>query len=95
MFDVPAKIEKDTVDIKCEVYDFNKYKNAGKLAVKIGGQSVPEGTYNFSIYGHQDNVDYIYSMLKPEVVLTCHREISLNPFGGTSIQKLHISGVCA
>jgi len=93
MFDIPTKIEKDTIDIKCEVFDFNKYQNAGKLAVKIPGQHVPEGIYNFSIFGTQDNVDYIYSMLKPEVVLTCLMEIALSPFGGQDIHKLHITGV--
>lgn len=92
-FDVPTKIEKDTVEIKCEVFDFNKYKNAGKLSIKLQDQVIPEGIYNFTIFGNQDNVDYIYSMLKPEVVLTCLREVALSPFGGYEIHKLHITGV--
>lgn len=93
MFDIPTKIEKDTIDIKCEVFNFNKYKNSGKLAVKIPEQKIPEGVYSFTIFGNQDNVDYIYSMLKPEVILTCLMEIALSPFGGHDIHKLHITGV--
>ncbi len=92
-FDVPTKIEKDTVEIECEVFNFNKYKNSGKLAIKNDEQVIPEGTYSFSIFGNQDNVDYIYSMLKAEVILTCLREIALSPFGGYEIHKLHITGV--
>lgn len=95
IFDIPTKIEKDTIDIKCEVFDFNKYKNSGKLSVKIPGQEIPEGVYSFAIFGNQDNVDYIYSMLKPEVILTCLTEIALSPFGGQEIHKLHITGVGA
>ena len=93
IFDIPTKIEKDTVEIKCEVFDFNKYKNAGKLAIKLNGQAIEQGEYNFTIFGNQDNVEYIYSMLKPEVELTCLREIALSPFGGYEIHKLHITGV--
>lgn len=83
----------NTIDIKCEVFNFNKYRNSGQLAVKIPEQKIPEGVYNFTIFGNQDNVDYIYSMLKPEVILTCLMEIALSPFGGHDIHKLHITGV--
>jgi hypothetical protein len=92
-FKVPTKIEKETIELKCEVFDFNKYKNAGKLSVTVFGQNVPVGEYNFSIFGSQNNVDYIYSMLKPVVVLNCLVELAISPFGGEEIHLLHIIGI--
>lgn len=92
-FDIPTKIQKDTVELKCEVFDFNKYKNSGKLSVSIVNQSIPEGEYNFSIFGNQDNIDYIYSMIKPVVVLNCLVEIAMSPFGGEEIHLLHVIGI--
>ncbi|WP_065971088.1 fructose 1,6-bisphosphatase [Vibrio parahaemolyticus] len=93
MFDVPTKLEQEIRTVKCEVFDFNKFKNAGKLAVSEAGQYIPTGEFNFSIFGNQSNVDYIYSMLKPEVELNCLIEVELSPFGGEEIHKLHITGI--
>lgn len=93
MFDVPRRIEKDTVELSCEIYDFNKYKNVGKLSVASSSQPVPEGEYSFEIFGNQDNVDYIYSMLKPQVELHCLIEMESNPFGEDEVFKLHVTGV--
>ena len=77
----------------CEIYDFNKYKNVGKLSVKAKNQPVHIGEYNFTISGSQNNIDYIYSMLKPEVELICLIEMESNPFGNDKVYKLHITGV--
>lgn len=93
MFDIPTKIEKETVPLGCEIFDFNKYKNKGKLSVKESGQAVPIGDYNFEIFGSQDNVDYIYSMLSPKVELYCLVEMESNPFGEDKVHKLHVTGV--
>lgn len=92
-FDIPTKIHKETTELKCEVFDFNKFKNAGKLEVTFDGQEIPLGEYNFSIVGDQDIDEYIYSLLKPQVVLFCLIEESINPFGGSSIHKLYVTGV--
>lgn len=92
-FDIPTKIKKETTELKCEVFDFNKYKNIGKLSVSTADQEIPQGEYNFTIFGDQDNVDYIYSMLKPEVVLHCLVEELRSPFGGIDVVKLHVTGV--
>ncbi|ELV7515498.1 fructose 1,6-bisphosphatase [Photobacterium damselae] len=92
-FDVPTKIQKDTIELECEVFDFNKYKNSGKLSVSKVDQSIPGGEYNFAIFGNQDNVDYIYSMLKPVVVLNCLVELAISPFGGEEIHLLHVIGI--
>lgn len=92
-FDIPTKIQKETTELRCEVYDFNKYKNAGKLRVSQPDQGIPEGSYNFSIFGNQDNVEYIYSMLKPEVALFCLVEEADSPFGEKNIVRLYVTGV--
>lgn len=93
VFDVPTKIEKETIPLKCELFDFNKYKNIGKLSVTIADQDIPVGEYNFAIFGSQDHVEYIYSMLKKEVELVCLIELESNPFGEDKVHKLHITGV--
>ncbi len=92
-FDVPTRVEKETVSIRCEVFDFNKFKNTGKLSVIEEAQPVPMGEYNFEIFGPQDNIEYIYSMLKPSVELFCLVEIEASPFGGEKVHKLHVTGV--
>lgn len=93
IFDIPTRIEKETVRLLCEIYDFNKYKNVGKLSVKTKNQPVPIGEYGFTISGSQNNVDYIYSMLKLQVELICLIEMESNPFGNDKVHKLHITGV--
>ncbi len=92
-FEIPTKIQKETTELKCEVFDFNKYKNAGKLSVSDAGQAIPLGDYNFTIFGNQDNVEYIYTLLKPQVTLYCLVEEAVSPFGGIDFHKLHITGV--
>ena len=93
LFDVPTRLEKETIELRCEIFGFNKYKNIGKLAVSIDDQEVPPGEYNFTIFGNQDNVEYIYSMLKPEVAVFCLVEMESSPFGEDKVNKLHITGV--
>jgi hypothetical protein len=93
IFDIPTRIEKETILLKCEIFDFNKYKNIGKLSVSIDNQQVPIGEYRFAIFGSQDNVNYIYSMLKNEVDLYCLVEMESNPFGEDTVHKLHVTGV--
>lgn len=93
MFYIPKRIEKETIELSCEIYDFNKYTNAGKLSVRSSSQPIPAGEYAFEIFGSQDNVEYIYSMLKPQIKLYCLIEMELNPFGEDKVFKLHVTGV--
>ncbi len=92
LFDLPTKMENDPIELKCEIYDFNKFKNVGKLRVGEG-QPVPAGDYNFSIFGTQDNVNYIYSMLKPLVTIKCLIELAISPLGPELISHLHVTGI--
>lgn len=92
LFDLPSEIDNTPIELKCEIFDFNKFKNKGRLLV-AERQVLPPGEYSFSIYGDQDNVDYIYSMLRPQVTVTCLKESRLNPFAGEAVFRLHITGV--
>lgn len=92
-FKVPTTIKRESIELQCEVFDFNKYKNVGKLSVKIAGQQIPLGEYNFTIMGNQDIVDYIYSMLKPQVIIICFVEVAISPFGGEDVHRLHVTSV--
>ncbi|MFA6011530.1 MAG: fructose 1,6-bisphosphatase [Desulfobacteraceae bacterium] len=94
IFDIPTRIEKDSINLDCEIFDFNKYKNIGKISIKDKNQAIPIGEYNFTISGAQNNIDYIYSMLKPSVKVICNIEMESNPFGGEDkVYKLHIIGI--
>ena len=68
IFDFPTKVEEIPIEVECEIFTFNKFKNVGKLRIS-GDQAIPKGDYNFSIFGNQDNVNYIHSMLKPLVII--------------------------
>lgn len=92
LFDVPSVIDNSPIEIECEIFDFNKFNNIGKLLVKEG-QTIPSGEYNFTIIGSQNTVDYIYSMLKPRVSISCLKEMKINPFGESNIYRLHVLGV--
>ncbi len=70
LFDLSTRIDDEPVEIECEIFNFNKFKNIGKLRVSMG-QLIPEGDYRFSIVGTQDNVNYIFSMLRPVVKISC------------------------
>ena len=90
MFDFPTKIQDNPIEVKCEIFTFNKFSNVGKLRV-FDGQTIPSGDYNFSIFGDQDNVNYIYSMLKPLVTVKCLLEMAISPLGIELISHLHIT----
>ena len=92
IFDFPTKIEEEPIEVKCEIFTFNKFSNVGKLRI-FDGQAIPKGDYNFSIFGNQDNVNYIYSMLKPLVTIKCLLEFAASPLGAELISHLHITGI--
>jgi hypothetical protein len=92
IFDFPTKIEDIPIEVKCEIFTFNKFTNVGKLRIS-DGQTIPKGDYNFSIFGNQDNVNYIYSMLQPIVTIACLLEYAVSPLGPELISHLHIKGI--
>jgi hypothetical protein len=92
LFDFPTKVQEGPIEIKCEIFTFNKFTNVGKLRIS-GDQAIPSGDYNFSIFGNQDNVNYIYSMLKPLITVKCLLEMAMSPLGVELISHLHITGI--
>ena len=92
-FDLPTRIQKKPIKLNCEIFNFNKFKNTGKLSVTLGNQDVPTGEYSFEIFEKQDNTDYIYSLLKPQIIAYCLVEEVINPFEGKKINKLYITGI--
>lgn len=94
LFKLPTKINPASIRLQCDFFDFNKYKNGGKLAVGPH-EPLPEGEYNFSILGEQNQVQYIYSMLQPQVTVECLREEQVNPLGETKIVRLHIVAIAS
>lgn len=92
LFDFPSKIEDAIHKIKGEIFDFNKFENAGKLHV-FAGQSIPEGDYRFVLIGKQDVVAYIQAMLRQAVMISCLQEVSHNPISGDKIVCLQVVSV--
>jgi hypothetical protein len=92
LFDFPTKVQEDPIEVKCEIFTFNKFSNVGKLRI-FDGQAIPSGDYNFSIFGDQNNFNYIYSMLKPLVAVKCLLEMAISPLGAELISHLHITSI--
>lgn len=89
IFDNPTHIDKVPVAVSCDIYDFNKRNNVGKLTV-TDSVDIPEGDYAFKVVGDQDRIEYISSMAKPEVQAVVVKEVSIDPLGETRIKRLHI-----
>ena len=89
IFDNPTNIDKNNLQIVCDIFDFNKRQNSGKLSIK-DGNSLPDGDYLFSVIGSQDYIDYISSMAQSETTVTVLKEVSINPLGDSKVVKLHI-----
>lgn len=89
IFDNPTKVDKASIQIVCDIFDFNKRQNSGKLCVK-DNESIPDGDYSFTVIGSQDYIEYISSMAKSETTVTVLKEVSINPLGDSTILKLHI-----
>jgi len=89
LFDIPTHIDKNPIEITCDIYDFNKRKNIGKLTVTEPCE-VLEGDYAFTVVGDQDRIEYISSMAKPEIRALVLKELSIDPLGESRIKRLHI-----
>jgi hypothetical protein len=79
LFNIAAVIDDKPSRFKCEIFDFNKFDNVGKLSV-FKGQDIPSGEYRFKVIGEQDVTKYIQAMLRQEVTATCLKEIVPDPF---------------
>ncbi|HUT28279.1 MAG TPA: hypothetical protein VMX13_00695 [Sedimentisphaerales bacterium] len=94
LFNQPSDLIRNAITLRCEIFDFNKYKNSGKLAV-ASGQAVPEGQYGFSVVGTEDYVQFVRSMLKTSVIVECIQEMTHNALGERVIAGLQVLRVLA
>jgi hypothetical protein len=92
LFEVPSTVAEEPIDVRCEIFDFNKYQSEGRAAV-TEGQPIPAGRYRFRVIGNQDSRVFIESMLEPSVTLRCLTELRIDPVGETTIARLHVLGV--
>jgi len=91
-FDSPTNLDNQPVQLDCEIFDFNKFGNTGRLLVG-DGQPVPKGEYKFALIGNQDISDYISAMLRRQVRVYCLREKAQDPFSKGRVVRLHVTKV--
>lgn len=91
-FDLPTVVDDAPVILECEIFNFDKFRNTGKLIVG-DGQAVVKGEYKFSVIGDQDVAGYISAMLRKQVKVSCLREISQDPFSPGRVVRLQLTKV--
>lgn len=92
IFSLPSQIETIPLRLKCEIFDFNKFDNAGKLYV-YPGELAKEGDYRFKVIGNQDTVQFIEAMLRKQVYVNCLREIAPNPFSPEKVVRFQLISI--
>lgn len=88
-FDIPSTIDQQPIEIECEIFDFNKFEDSGKLRV-FDGQVLPVKDYRFSVVGNQADSDYIEAMLRQSVKVVCLREVIVDPLAQEKIVRLQV-----
>ena len=85
IFNLPSRIEEEKIDITCEIYDYNKYKNEGWLHVDEDCKAIPTGNYKFQVASTpstKKHVQYVLAMLENRVTLRCVKVVEeKNPLG--------------
>jgi len=88
-FDLPSTVETKPLELECEIFDFNKFEDKGKLRI-IEGQALPANDYRFSVVGDQADVKYIEAMLRKSVRVTCLKEVRTDPLANEKIVRLQV-----
>ncbi len=88
-FDIPSNIDPQPIEVDCEIFDFNKFEDSGKLRV-FDGQALPVKDYRFSVVGNQADSDYIEAMLRRSVKIVCLREVTVDPLAQEKIVRLQV-----
>lgn len=88
-FNVPSVIDPQPLELDCEIFDFNKFEDIGKLRV-FDGQTLPSKDYRFSVVGNQADQPYIEAMLRRHVKVTCLREVVIDPLAQEKIVRLQV-----
>lgn len=92
IFSLLSQIETEPLKLRCEIFDFNKFENVGKLYVHPG-EEAKEGDYRFQVIGDQNTTQYIEAMLRKQVSVNCLREIAPNPFSLEKIIRFQVISV--
>jgi len=92
IFSLPSQVETKPLKLRCEIFDFNKFENVGKLYVHPG-EEAKEGDYRFQVIGDQNTTQYIEAMLRKQVYVNCLREIAPNPFSLEKIIRFQVMSV--
>lgn len=88
-FNIPSVIDPQPLELDCEIFDFNKFEDIGKLRV-FDGQALPSKDYRFSVVGNQADQPYIEAMLRRQVKVTCLREVVVDPLAQEKIVRLQV-----
>lgn len=88
-FDIPSVIDPQPIALYCEIFDFNKFEDMGKLRV-FEDQVLPPKDYRFSVVGNQADQTYIEAMLRRQVKVTCLREVIVDPLAQEKIVRLQV-----
>jgi hypothetical protein len=88
-FDIPSVIDPQPIELNCEIFDFNKFEDLGKLRV-FEDQVLPTKDYRFSVVGNQADQTYIEAMLRRQVKVTCLREVIVDPLAQEEIVRLQV-----
>lgn len=94
IFHSPITVDTDPKNIRCDIFDFNKYDKVGKLMVQKS-QSIPEGRYKFKVIGRQDVEEFILSMAETQVEINCIIEYEHDPLSQTKIGTVLIVDIAA
>jgi len=92
LFSIPTTVGPEPISLTCEVFDFNKYENQGRLNT-FDNQDIPAGKYSFKVVGEQDVVSYIDAMLYEKVTVTCLVENRNDPLGESTVARLQVISV--
>jgi len=92
LFSIPTTVGPVQISLTCEVFDFNKYENQGRLNT-LDNQHIPAGKYFFKVVGKQDVVSYIEAMLYKEVTVTCLVENKIDPLGESTVAGLQVMSI--
>jgi len=88
-FNISSTIDTRPIELECEIFDFNKFEDSGKLRV-FDGQVLPTKDYRFSVVGDQADSDYIEAMLRKSVKIVCLREVMVDPLAQEKIVRLQV-----
>lgn len=91
-FDIPSTIDPQPIELDCEIFDFNKFEDMGKLRV-FEDQLLPSKDYRFSVVGNQADQTYIEAMLRRQVKVTCLREMIVDPLAQEKIVRLQVLNI--